>query len=139
MLNNPFCYTPSPSIVDAAHTLMARIDATPSLRSLFSEGKMLGILEVDVPERAIASGAIGTPLFCGHSKSENHDCSTRPTLGSFLCTIDSERAQQRVVSGWEGFFLPEQTDTRASEARRPELQSELSRTRPSMFLYAFSG
>ena len=46
MLNNPFCYTPRPSIVEAAHALMAHIDATPSLHSLFSEGKMLGVLEI---------------------------------------------------------------------------------------------
>ena len=46
MLNNPFCYTPSPSIVEAARALTARIDATPELRALFAEGKMLGVLEV---------------------------------------------------------------------------------------------
>ena len=46
MLNNPFCYTPSPSIVEAAQALTAQIDATPSLKALFSEGKMLGVLEV---------------------------------------------------------------------------------------------
>jgi Pseudouridylate synthases, 23S RNA-specific len=47
MLNNPFCYTPSPSIVEAAQALITRIDATPSLRDLFAEGKMLGVLEVE--------------------------------------------------------------------------------------------
>ena len=46
MLNNPFCYTPSPRIVEAARALIARIDADPSLRALFAEGKMLGVLEV---------------------------------------------------------------------------------------------
>lgn len=47
MLNNPFCYTPTPAIVEAARTLIARIDATPALRTLFAEGKMLGILQVE--------------------------------------------------------------------------------------------
>ena len=47
MLNNPFCYTPSPSIVDAAHALMKHIDETPDLRALFAEGKMLGVLQVE--------------------------------------------------------------------------------------------
>ena len=47
MLNNPFCYTPSPSVVEAARALAARIDATPSLRTLFAEGKMMGVLEVE--------------------------------------------------------------------------------------------
>lgn len=51
MLNNPFCYTPSPQIEDAARALIARIDATPSLRALFAEGKMLGVLEVEIPDQ----------------------------------------------------------------------------------------
>ena len=51
MLNNPFCYTPSPAIVEAARALMAHIDATPFLRSLFAEGKMLGVLEVEIPDQ----------------------------------------------------------------------------------------
>jgi len=40
----PFCYTPHPLIVEAASRLIATIDATPSLRKLFAEGKMLGVL-----------------------------------------------------------------------------------------------
>ena len=52
MLNNPFCYTPSPAIVEAARDLTARIDATPALRELFAEGKMLGVLEVPGSDRA---------------------------------------------------------------------------------------
>ncbi len=60
MLNNPFCYTPSPSIAEAARSLIAHIDATPALRALFAEGKMLGVLEVsgtDSREQADARGA----------------------------------------------------------------------------------
>ena len=49
MLNNPFCYTPRPSILAAARDLTARIDADPTLRALFAEGKMLGVLEVERP------------------------------------------------------------------------------------------
>ena len=52
MLNNPFCYIPSPSVVEAARALTARIDATPSLRSVFVEGKMLGIMEVEASDTA---------------------------------------------------------------------------------------
>ena len=47
MLNNPFCYTPSPSIVEAALALAKHIDETPGLRTIFAEGKMLGVLEVE--------------------------------------------------------------------------------------------
>lgn len=51
MLNNPFCYTPAPSIVEAARALAAHIDATPALHALFAEGKMLGVLQVEASER----------------------------------------------------------------------------------------
>ena len=63
MLNNPFCYTPSPSILEAARSLMAHIDATPSLRALFSEGKMLGVLEVEASDAA--GGVWRSDLFLG--------------------------------------------------------------------------
>ena len=42
----PFCYEPNPLIVKAARGLIERIDSTPELRSIFSEGKMMGILMV---------------------------------------------------------------------------------------------
>lgn len=60
MLNNPFCYTPSESIVEAARALSARIDADPALLALFGEGKMLGVLEV---EPAMEAGC--SDLFSG--------------------------------------------------------------------------
>ena len=78
MLNNPFCYTPRPAIVEAARSLAAHIDATPSLRALFAEGKMLGVLEV-FDEQAFAPGATGTTRVCEHSTRVNRSCSTRPT------------------------------------------------------------
>ena len=113
MLNNPFCYTPSPSIQEAARSLIARIDATPALRALFAEGKMLGVLEV---ERSLCrSGVCLAP--------EKRSLRQTPPAA----TLADVRAQRRVVSGCEGFFSPEQTDTRASGARKTE------------FLYAFSG
>ena len=43
----PFCYTPDPEISGAAERLIARIDACPGLRNLFSEGKMMGVLMVE--------------------------------------------------------------------------------------------
>ena len=42
----PFCYVPHPLIREAADALIARIDASDSLRGLFSEGKMMGALLV---------------------------------------------------------------------------------------------
>ena len=42
----PFCYTPDPEIVRASEELIGRIDADPGLRSLFAEGKMMGVLMV---------------------------------------------------------------------------------------------
>ncbi|MBQ3743700.1 MAG: RluA family pseudouridine synthase [Bacteroidales bacterium] len=64
MLNNPFCYTPSPSIVAAARALIDRIDADPGLRKIFAEGKMLGILEVEGSQFLYAfSGLAGGSAF----------------------------------------------------------------------------
>lgn len=62
MLNNPFCYSPSPAIVQAARELIARIDSTPSLHALFAEGKMLGVLECAKP----GSTSAVTPGLTGH-------------------------------------------------------------------------
>ncbi len=47
---NPFRYFPHPLVVKAAEEVMARIDANPELRNAFSEGKMLGILLVRIPD-----------------------------------------------------------------------------------------
>lgn len=47
MFTYPFRYAPSPETVEAAKALAARIDASPQLRSAFSEGKMLGVLLTD--------------------------------------------------------------------------------------------
>lgn len=63
MLNNPFCYTPAPTIVEAARALTARIDASPSLRALFFAGKMLGVLEVEASDAA--GGVWCSDLFSG--------------------------------------------------------------------------
>ncbi len=63
MLNNPFCYAPRPSIVEAARALMARIDSTPALRALFAEGKMLGVLEVETGFLYAFSGLAGGSAF----------------------------------------------------------------------------
>ena len=43
----PFRYVPCPEVVSAASELVARIDGSETLRSIFSEGKMLGVLLTD--------------------------------------------------------------------------------------------
>lgn len=47
MLNNPFCYSPTQEIIDAAHRLISRIDSSEELKTLFSEGKMMGVLKIE--------------------------------------------------------------------------------------------
>ncbi len=47
---NPFRYFPAPLVVKAAEEVMEHIDGSQELRDAFSEGKMLGILLVEVPE-----------------------------------------------------------------------------------------
>lgn len=47
----PFCYVPHPLVIEAAHALISRIDNDSSLKSLFSEGKMLGTLICSSPDQ----------------------------------------------------------------------------------------
>lgn len=59
MFTYPFRYAPSPETVEAAKALTARIDASPRLRSIFSEGKMLGVLLTDHGVLNAFSGLVG--------------------------------------------------------------------------------
>lgn len=40
----PFRYTPHPKVVEGAQILIKRIEASPVLKALFTEGKMMGVL-----------------------------------------------------------------------------------------------
>ena len=55
----PFCYVPHPLVVDAARALISKIDGTPELKQLFSEGKMLGVLITDKGPFYAFSGLAG--------------------------------------------------------------------------------
>lgn len=55
----PFCYVPHPLVVDAARSLIQRLDSDPSLGSLFSEGKMMGVLLTDSGPLYAFSGLAG--------------------------------------------------------------------------------
>lgn len=59
MFTYPFRYAPSPETVEAAKALAARIGASPRLRSIFSEGKMLGVLLTDSGVLNAFSGLAG--------------------------------------------------------------------------------
>lgn len=50
----PFRYTPLPEIVEASQALIGRIDADPGLRSIFAEGKMMGVLMVQAPDGEVS-------------------------------------------------------------------------------------
>jgi len=47
MFTFPFCYTPIQEVVDESEKLIAEIDSSADLKSLFAEGKMMGILMVE--------------------------------------------------------------------------------------------
>ena len=49
----PFRYVPHPLVLDAARRLIADIDSDPELSSIFSEGKMLGVLVCSAPGGAL--------------------------------------------------------------------------------------
>ncbi len=52
----PFCYKPIPEVVKAAKELMRKIGADAELDSIFSEGKMLGVLMVREKDSADGGG-----------------------------------------------------------------------------------
>ncbi len=58
---NPFRYSPHPLVVRAAKEVMAHIDTSPELRSAFSEGKMLGVLLVEIPDHVIPGSSYVIP------------------------------------------------------------------------------
>ncbi len=58
---NPFRYIPHPLVVKAAEEVMERIDSSEALRSAFSEGKMLGVLLVELPSDQPLSAMHSTP------------------------------------------------------------------------------
>ena len=55
----PFRYVPSPEIRHAAHSLIERIGSDESLRPLFAEGKMMGVLQTDAGFLYAFSGLAG--------------------------------------------------------------------------------
>ena len=55
----PFCYVPHPLVVDAARSLIQRLDADPALGGLFAEGKMMGVLITDNGPLFAFSGLAG--------------------------------------------------------------------------------
>ena len=55
----PFRYVPHPLVADAAQALIRRIDADPTLRGIFSEGKMMGVLITDRGPLYAFSGLAG--------------------------------------------------------------------------------
>lgn len=66
--NDPFRYSPHPSVRIAAEMLMQRIEASEELSSIFAEGKMLGVL--------VVSDASGQPgylcAFSGNVAGKSH-------------------------------------------------------------------
>lgn len=65
----PFCYVPHPAVVDAANSLISKIDASDELKSLFGEGKMLGVLIARDTESA---GEFPLFAFSGLAKGRSH-------------------------------------------------------------------
>ncbi|MCF0175784.1 MAG: RNA pseudouridine synthase [Bacteroidales bacterium] len=49
-MNNPFRYAPADSVREEAERLILEIATSPELDSVFSEGKMLGVLEAEKPD-----------------------------------------------------------------------------------------
>ena len=106
-MNNPFRYSPSPIIQELASKLIAQIDSSSELNSLFSEGKMLGILRVeDRNAKEVKKENIDAPLV--HQYNSH----------SYLIAFSGNVAGQNLISGFvppiydlldtEGYFKEEE-------------------------------
>ena len=86
----PFRYSPVPEVKEAASRVMAHIDASPRLREIFSEGKMLGVLTVAADGmdsgmtplsrqagNANDSGTDGQGSELAGRQEQHHDCADR--------------------------------------------------------------
>ncbi len=108
----PFCYTPHAEIVSASRRLISRIDSDPELRSLFAEGKMLGVMMVEEPDGGISflngfSGLAGgrnivdgfVPPIYDLLDPEGHFKQTEATISANNRRISSgETAQEEAAS-----------------------------------------
>lgn len=84
----PFCYKPIPEVVKAAKELMRKIGADAELDSIFSEGKMLGVLMVR--EKDSADGG------------ETGSAERSAELGGKAAECGGEDARVRFLYGFSG-------------------------------------
>ena len=96
----PFRYSPVPEVKEAASRVMAHIDASPRLREIFSEGKMLGVLTVAVDDTV--SGKV--PAF---RQSDNSN-DTWPD-GNLMHRLTAERESHRLPDAGLLHRLPDGT------------------------------
>ena len=119
--NDPFRYSPHPSVRIAAEMLMQRIEASEELSSIFAEGKMLGVL--------VVSDASGQPgylcAFSGNVAGKSHLEGFVPPIfdlldpsGHFKIREAEITAMNSAVSAAEESGLLAQLRRRLTEAER---------------------
>lgn len=99
----PWRYVPHPLVRDAAARLIAAIESDPNLHSLFSEGKMLGVLVCRDPEGGLQTLCAFSGLAGGRSVVEGfvppiYDTSHMPELRTVLTPQRSAILQKELFS-----------------------------------------
>lgn len=98
----PFCYVPHPLIVEAADSLINKIDKDEYLKSLFSEGKMMGVLLAEDKEGEVKCFY----AFSGLAKGRSHVDGFVPpifdteNLRPALSADDSRHIQDELFSNY---------------------------------------
>ncbi len=141
---DPFRYFPHPLVIQAAGEVMAGIDSDPELRSVFLEGKMLGVLIVENGYLAAFSGSVGgrshiegfvPPIFdlldpSGHFKAREAEITAINNKihslenSSELASLGHELAEAEKDRDKEIGFL--KASMAISKRRRDEIRCELS-------------
>lgn len=96
----PFCYVPLPTIEKAAEELIKRIDSSPELRSLFSEGKMMGVLMVeDTAHPEINDGISYLYAFSGNVGGKSVVDGFVPPIFDLAAPEGHYRQEEAAISG----------------------------------------
>ncbi len=136
----PFSYAPHPLVREAAGQLVSRIDADPTLREIFAEGKMLGVLlATDANSETVClyafSGNVTVTDADGGRRTTNDLEGFVPPIYNLLDPDGHFKAKEAEISElnysiYKAEKHPSQADSRdleAMKARRRELSEYLQK------------
>ncbi len=132
---DPFRYFPHPLVGRAAGEVIARIDSDPELHDAFSEGKMLGILLVEIPDSPHATPDLTRNLhgdgpvrylaaFSGSVGGRSHIESFVPPIFDLLAPSGHFKIHEAEITSINNHIHSLETSPRLSELRSELTEAE---------------